>query len=215
MANQQDSANEQVFAYVDGELIGEEREAFEAHLQNDDGLRQAVDEAFRLNGMMRAAFRDREAVSVKDVEMVERAAAEVNNFPIERPIGLVIGHRFEKRAYAVAASVLLIAVTATSGFLLGSGDKEQAVHDEIVHLVTAQEEAVQNSLEYNVSGLPVTWSDPDTGITLDVTPLQTFRSRNGVYCREYEMTLTIGDKVSPQVSFACRNEDRKWESTAF
>lgn len=70
--------------------------------------------------------------------------------------------------------------------------------------------AVANTLETGRSGQTVVWNNPDSGTVTQVTPVRTYRTASGQYCREYTTTGTIGGYQEDLYGTACRQQDGSW-----
>lgn len=70
--------------------------------------------------------------------------------------------------------------------------------------------ALANTLETGRSGHTVAWTNPDNGATANVTPIRTFQTASGQYCREYQTTGTIGGYDEDLYGTACRQPDGSW-----
>ena len=69
-------------------------------------------------------------------------------------------------------------------------------------------ETIAHALETQVSGVSGDWQGAETAG--QVTPLRTYRSRSGHWCREYiRSTRFNGDPVAVR-ALACRTEDGQW-----
>jgi len=66
------------------------------------------------------------------------------------------------------------------------------------------------ALENVRTGVPSTWSNPDTGYEYVVTPTNTYESESGP-CREYTMDATIGGETEQIYGIACRQADGSWQ----
>jgi len=84
--------------------------------------------------------------------------------------------------------------------------------------VTASDRAiadqnVQSALEKSVSGTPVSWNNPSTGARGTVTPVRTWKTANGTYCRSYRerIRLATGKTVSNE-GVACRTSNAVWKA---
>ena len=66
------------------------------------------------------------------------------------------------------------------------------------------------ALENVRTGVPSTWSNPDTGYEYVVTPTNTYESETGP-CREYTMDATIGGETEQIYGIACRQADGSWQ----
>ena len=103
-------------------------------------------------------------------------------------------------ATGIAAGVLLGGlVGGATGSYLDDQDKRTAA------LTT------QQALESKPSGTTSTWQNPDSGHSGSVTPVRTYQSANGQYCREYEQTVTIGGQPQKSYGTACRQADGSWQ----
>ncbi len=69
----------------------------------------------------------------------------------------------------------------------------------------------QYALENNPTNRSSSWRNPDTGHYGDVTPVKTYRSREGRYCREYTQTVSIGGEPQEAYGRACRQPDGSWK----
>jgi surface antigen len=65
-------------------------------------------------------------------------------------------------------------------------------------------------LEYGPNDQPVYWSDNDSGVQYQVTPLRTYQSGNGRYCREYQTYVMIDGREEQAYGTACRQPDGAW-----
>ncbi len=71
-------------------------------------------------------------------------------------------------------------------------------------------EAASRALESAPSGQTVTWRNPDSGNTGAVTPVRTYQTSTGQYCREYTQTINIGGERHQSYGTACREPDGSW-----
>ena len=97
-----------------------------------------------------------------------------------------------------AAGTLLGAVIGNSiGQSLDAADQQYATS------------AAGSALEYNRSGTPATWRNPDTGNYGTTTPIRTYGS-NGYDCRDYETTIYVDGRPQTARGSACRQGDGTW-----
>lgn len=66
------------------------------------------------------------------------------------------------------------------------------------------------ALERQISGSTLTWSNEASGTEGAVTPLRTFRTPSGQWCREYREITTFDGNEEERLSIACRNDGRGW-----
>jgi surface antigen len=103
-------------------------------------------------------------------------------------------------AAGIAAGVLLGGlVGGATGSYLDDQDKRTAAA------------AAQQALNDKPSGTTTTWKNPDSGNSGSVTPIRTYQTQTGQYCREYEQTVTIGGKPQKSYGTACRQPDGSWQ----
>jgi surface antigen len=69
----------------------------------------------------------------------------------------------------------------------------------------------QQALETTRSHQTSTWVNPDTGNSGTFTPVRTYRSEAGRYCREYEQTVTVAGRQQQAYGTACRQPDGTWK----
>ncbi len=74
-----------------------------------------------------------------------------------------------------------------------------------------QAQAAQKALETTPSGKSVAWRNPDSGNNGTVTPVRTYQSSSGQYCREYQQDITVGGQLHQAYGTACRQPDGSWK----
>lgn len=106
------------------------------------------------------------------------------------------------RAYVyTAVGTLLGAMIGNSiGTSLDTADRAYAAH------------AAASALEYQRSGTPVSWRNPDSGNYGSTTPVRTY-SANGFDCRDYETTIYVDGRPETARGSACRQGDGTWRIT--
>lgn len=104
------------------------------------------------------------------------------------------------RVAAIAAGTLLgSALGREVGYSLEGGDLARYHHTS------------QTALEKGRSGTSLAWTNPDTGHSGTVTPLNVYRNDSGEYCREYTQTIIVGGERQEGYGIACRQPDGKWK----
>jgi surface antigen len=100
-----------------------------------------------------------------------------------------------------------IAAGAILGGLLGGaiGDRLDAADQARANRAATQ------ALETIPSGQSVTWHNPDSGNSGAVTPIRTYQTASGQYCREYQQTIIIGGERHQSYGTACRQPDGSWK----
>lgn len=114
--------------------------------------------------------------------------------------GLIAGAAGGSAGTIVASTLGGIIVGGVIGKLLDDRDKRLAA------------EASQNALETAPTGRSVTWRNPDNEHSGAVTPVKTYQTPSGTYCREYEQIITIDGKREKVYGTACRQPDGSWRN---
>lgn len=68
---------------------------------------------------------------------------------------------------------------------------------------------LSRALEFNAVGSAASWSNPITGMTFSVVPLDPFVSA-GNNCRRYELIIGKGNNPEKRLQRACRNAIGSW-----
>jgi surface antigen len=74
----------------------------------------------------------------------------------------------------------------------------------------AMEHNAQYSLEHTRTNTTTSWRNPDTNNTGAITPIETYQTREGQYCREYIQTVIVAGKEQQAYGTACRQPDGSW-----
>lgn len=69
---------------------------------------------------------------------------------------------------------------------------------------------VQDALETELDNATRRWSNKRSGISGKVTPVKTFMTDAGVFCRDYRETVSLGDAEGSHLETACREESGVW-----
>lgn len=207
-----DPADDRVLvAYADGELGVMESIAVEAALERDAALRARLADLRASAILLRAAYGP-----VADEAVPAHLRALVEAVPVTG--GAVAANdnaagRSWRMLPRVAAAVALLLAGAAGGWMAGT----QRGSSQVAQLDTATQVAatmlMQRSLENLVSGASDVWRDPQSGATLAVTPVRTFKDSDDRYCREYRETLSRGgEQVLLRLGVACRDGQGRWHS---
>ena len=74
-------------------------------------------------------------------------------------------------------------------------------------------EQLQTALEKSVSGEATRWQNPESGASGTVTPLKTWKTTSGTYCRSYDEKIVLASgKSLNRRGVACRASNSRWES---
>lgn len=110
----------------------------------------------------------------------------------------------------VAASLLIAAAIGTAAL----GLAERRARDAATHVLAEQARdrqlmaaAFTTALDTQISGGSVTWQNPASGSRGTITPLRTFRTVDGRWCREYREQVDSAAHTELWIGIACRETD--------
>jgi len=105
-----------------------------------------------------------------------------------------------------SGTIVAVAIGTLAGALLGQGVGQSL--DRADQLM--MERNAQYALESTRTNVATTWRNPDTGNYGSITPVETYRTSQGQYCREYTQTVFIGGQARQAYGTACRQPDGSW-----
>jgi surface antigen len=110
-----------------------------------------------------------------------------------------------RKVLAVAAVALPIAACAQ--IAPGDPDLYGRLADSDVSVAAR---LMQTTLEQAPDGVTRRWTNDQTGSRGEITPLRTFATEDGVFCREYREELAVGGTTGRFYHTACRDEAARW-----
>jgi anti-sigma factor RsiW len=203
--NQTDKCDDRTLsAYIDGELEPTTMREVDLYLEEDEDARRFVLEATRTAALLRA-----DARRIRQEEIPERLLALLHS---RRASGL---HR--RPSYSVLLRSAAALIIGLLGF--GSGIFLQRQTVEIVPTVMAPlpaqySDVINTALEYNLSGKARQWRAPKTSTILTVTPVKTYRDKDGTYYREYKLEIASKTDRSQINGLAYRTLQGRWKTKA-
>ena len=193
-------------AYVDGELDRETMRDVESFLDSDAQARRFVLDAMRTTVLLRAGSNDalQEPVPERLLQIFARPTTAATNFWREI--------RFPALKLGLAFALVVIGVGL--GFLYKPG--AESISQQPFHLLpTAYEQVINQSLENNLSGDPLSFDLVTGGQRIVITPIKTYRNRNdGHYYRGYYLELVTNDSRQRFKGMAYRTGRSEWRTTA-
>ena len=69
---------------------------------------------------------------------------------------------------------------------------------------------MQETLEGAEDSAPRGWSNRQSGNSGTITPLKTYLSESGMFCRDYRETIVIEERAESHLNRACRDESGVW-----
>lgn len=187
-------------AYIDGELDAATMDEVNSFLEEDPQAASYVLETARTNALLRASMN-----AVLQEEIPQRLLDTLSPQQISRT-----------RRKPLIRNLIRIAAVVIFGFLgfgLGTlmerstGENYPAV---IAPLPARYSEIVDAALEFNLSGKSREWTAPKGSIALKVTPVKTYRDKEGVYYREYRLEVATGTQRSQINGLAYRTANGNW-----
>ena len=119
---------------------------------------------------------------------------------------MIARHNLARRVLAAAALALPIA--ACAGITPGDPDLYGGLDDSDVKLAAR---LMQTTLEKAPDGTMRRWSNDQTGNSGEITPLRTYATEDGTFCREYREELAVGGATGRFYHTACRDDAARWE----
>jgi surface antigen len=113
--------------------------------------------------------------------------------------GAVIGSQIGKgsgRTVAIIGGTIL-------GAIVGGG-----IGDTMDNL---DQNCVGQTLEHAPDGQPIRWNSAAENTEYQVTPLNTYQSADGRYCRKYRTNATIAGSTQEVYGTSCRQSDGSWK----
>ncbi len=102
--------------------------------------------------------------------------------------------------------LVAVAIGTLAGAIMGQEiGKSLDRADQIV-----MERNAQYALENTRTNQGTSWRNPDSGNYGAITPVETYQTSQGKYCREYHQTVVIGGQAQQAYGTACRQQDGSW-----
>lgn len=205
---------ETLVAYVDGELDAARVQEIEAALRDDHALQDTVRRLREGAALMRGSFGD-----VMNEPLPGRVHAAISEaFSREARDSASKASRRRGGAWwpSLAAASLAALVVGLSGGYWFADERmrsELALRDrQLQEDQRALENAISAALEKRLSGDTVHWQNPDSGSRASITPVRTFKTSDGRWCREYIHDSQIDERTVERRAIACRVDDGVWRT---
>lgn len=202
-------------AYVDGELDPATCAEVEALLAKNQDLRNKVRSLRESTALVRSAFNHVLYSSIPDFDarrervVVPSIASDSAGKHRKR------ARNWWPRALPLAASLAALVVGASLGHYFTERSFDRELQNAGFFLSSKDESAIQKalmqSLEKELSGTRVAWTNPDTGHGGEIVPIRTFRLETGQYCREFVDVRNVSGNTYDQRGVACRRADGIWK----
>jgi len=191
-------------AYVDGELDRATMQDVESFLDRDAQARRFVLDAMRTTVLLRAGSNDalHEPVPERLRQIFARSAGVASFW---REI------RFP--AFKLAAAFALVVIGVGLGLFYKPGT-DLAPQQPFHLLPTAYQQVINQSLENHLSGDPLSLDLDNGGQRIVITPIKTYRNRDGHYYRGYYLELVTDNARQRFKGMAYRTGRSEWRTTA-
>jgi hypothetical protein len=114
--------------------------------------------------------------------------------------------------FRMAAAVVLVLLGFGAGSLmLPEGDGQ--ISALVTPFPASYSRVVDEALEHNLSGTPRQWQALGDPLAITVTPVRTYRDKNGRYFREYQLEVATGTELR-QINGLAYRQDGKWKTKA-
>ncbi len=202
--------SELLMRYADGDLSALECQRLQLLMDQDPTAKERVARFRTQRTMIDAAFKtppppdlDRLTRHVDEAFATRHRAAKAN-----------LG--FGAWKMPLAASIAVGVLALGGGYYAGISQFQSTVDSLLESRHQDQMMAasiLSEALETHESGRTFVWAGEQSDIEVEITPLRTFRSASGKWCREYQQR-TIGlANVEQRQGVACRDAEGSWQRT--
>jgi surface antigen len=110
-------------------------------------------------------------------------------------------------ARILTVTMVILQLAACASVAPGDPALYQGLADSDVKLASR---LVQTTLESIPDGTTQRWTNQQTGHSGEITPLRTYVTEDGSFCRDYREELAIGDDAGRFYHTACRDGSARW-----
>jgi len=200
-------APECLMRYADNELSLPERRLVEEKLRSDPEAKALVDVFQGQRDQLQRALTggDDEAGLGCQEQAIDRALEKRRRDMRRADI--------RRWVLPLAASLLITVI----GGIFSIHHADQRAQTETARLLAAQAHDRELALETRIealerllSGNTLTWANDASGTQGSITPLRTFQTPAGQWCREYRETTDFPTMNEERLSIACRGDNQNW-----
>ena len=191
-------------SYVDGELDEESMREVEAFLERDSEARKYVVNAIRTTARLRESM---------NKVLYEEVPEHLINSILDRPKAEGRLSTALQPLYRMAAAIILILFGFGAGWLLLPTSGDVPAFMGTTPFQAEYNQVVNDAMEYNLSGAPRQWQSPENQTVIIVTPVKTYRDKNGQYFREFRMEVTTATERR-QVNGLAYRQNGEWITKA-
>jgi surface antigen len=107
----------------------------------------------------------------------------------------------------LTVTIVTLQLVACAGLSPGDPVLYQGLAESDVKLASG---LIQTTLESTPDGATRRWTNPQTGNRGEITPLRTYASEDGHFCRDYREELAVGGTTGRFYHTACRTDAAEW-----
>jgi surface antigen len=115
-------------------------------------------------------------------------------------------------AGGAAASGLLFHGDSQIPAMVIGGILGGALGNRIGNKMDQQDQArMSQAVTHTPTNQTTAWTNQNTGVTYQVTPIRNYKTTQNQYCREYQTTVIINGEAQKAYGTACRKPDGSWK----
>jgi len=200
-------------AWMDDELTPADRDAFAERLRREPQLRRQAEALQSLDSVLRQAYDPLMTQVLPPLRIGDRRPRESAWTLFSRWLGATQPLRWQPLGLLLLTTVLL---AGGSGYWLSQRVQFETAR-QAGELAPRDRRALQllvdRVLEHQRSGSTVSWQGRSAQ-KVTITPVRTFRTDNGQYCREFNERLALGTEWREERVIACREGEQRWDVKA-
>jgi surface antigen len=104
-------------------------------------------------------------------------------------------------------SIVALQMAGCASIAAGDPTLYQGLADSDVNMASR---LVQTTLEKGPDGATRRWTNQETGNSGEITPLRTYVTADGYFCRDYREELAVGSDTGRFYHTACRDAAARW-----
>jgi len=104
-------------------------------------------------------------------------------------------------------ATIMLQIAACAQITPGDPNLYQGLADSDVNLAAR---LMETTLEKAPDGVTRRWTNDQTGNSGEITPLRTYATEDGSFCREYREELAVGGTTGRFYHIACRDDAARW-----
>ena len=195
---------EMLSAYMDGELDSAATQMMEEIIDEDESARACIIDAVKAGARLRSTLNPTLDERIPERLLDAAQAVKKNRLHLKPVLSGII---------RLAAAVVILLGGFAAGRVLQPGD-DKHLPNLTAALPAPYLQVVNEALEHNLSGTPRQWQPAQNSVTVTVTPVRTYRHRDGRYFREFKLEVSGGPQPVRVNGLAYRAEKGRWATKA-